>query len=72
MYTAEASVASKLGDAQGWRDVFVAAGFRFRKAAKSLPDSIFFPLKDDKGKLRQCGDILRSLLGKSVHGGLIW
>ena len=64
MYTAEASVANKLGDAQGWRDVLQSAGFRLRKAAKSLPDAIFFPLKDDKGKLRQCGDILRALLGK--------
>lgn len=64
MYTAEASIENKLCDAQGWRDVLMAAGFRFRKAAKNLPDAVFFPLKDEKGKLRQAGDILRSLLGK--------
>ena len=64
MYTAEASVENKLGGVQGWRDVLVSAGFRFRKASKSLPDSVFFPQKDDKGKLRQCGDILRAMLGK--------
>ena len=63
MYTAEASIETKLGEAQGWKDVLTAAGFRFRKAAKNLPDAVFFPLKDEKGKLRQCGDILRSLLG---------
>lgn len=63
MYTAEASIEAKLSDVSGWRDVFTAAGFRFRKAAKDLPDAMFFPLKDEKGKLRQCGDILRSLLG---------
>jgi hypothetical protein len=67
MYTAEASIETKLGDAQGWKDVLTAAGFRFRKAAKNLPDAVFFPLKDEKGKLRQCGDILRSLLGMLDH-----
>ena len=63
MYTAESSIEAKLCETQGWRDVLTAAGFRFRKAAKNLPDAVFFPLKDEKGKLRQCGDILRSLLG---------
>lgn len=64
MYTAEKSIATKLGNTTGWKDVLLAAGFRFRKASKNLPDAVFFPLKDEKGKLRQCGGILRSLLGK--------
>ena len=67
MYTTQASIANKVGDVSGWRDLLTSVGFRLEPSTNDLPAAVFFPTFDPGDRLTQCSASLQALLGLCVH-----
>nr|CAB3267334.1 tetratricopeptide repeat protein 28 [Phallusia mammillata] len=62
MYTSQESVAEKLHDAKGWRELFSASGFELRASSNGLPPAIFFPQPHNNHNLESISSMLKPFL----------